>query len=96
MEVITSPDLSVGGQAGPHSDDKTRNKTHCEEWKWNLSIVKHHPHGLISCMVKRAVYDALNGDEPFDFENKRGQVFSALSAKDTDITTDKHTRYTFR
>lgn len=47
-------------------------------------------------MVKRAVYDALNGDEPFDFENKRGQVFSALSAKDTDITTDKHTRYTFR
>lgn len=33
MEVITLPDLPVGGQAGPNADDKTRDKIHCEEWK---------------------------------------------------------------
>ncbi len=33
MEVITLPDLSVGRQASLNSDDKTRDKTHCEEWK---------------------------------------------------------------
>lgn len=75
MEVITLPDLSVGGQAGPNSDDKTRDKTHCEEWKWNLSFVKHYPHWHIRCMAKWAVYGVLNGNEWFDFENNKGHVF---------------------
>ena len=87
MEVITSPDLSVGGQAGPNSDDKTRDETQWEEWKWNLSFVKHYPHGHIRCMAKWAAYEALNVNEQFDFENNKGQAFSALSwlyAEDTD------------
>lgn len=72
MVVITLPDPSIGGQAGPNTDDKTRGKTHSEDWKWNLSFVKHYRRGHISCMAKWAVYGALNGNEQFDFENNKG------------------------
>lgn len=96
MEVITLPDLSVGGQVGPNSDDKTRDKTHCEEQKWNLSFVKHDPHGHISCMAKWAVCEVLDEDKQFDFENNKGQVSFALycfsdSKQRIQISTDTHT-----
>lgn len=36
MEVITLPDLPVGGQAGPHSGDKTKDKIH---WGMEMKFV---------------------------------------------------------
>lgn len=44
-----------------------------------MSFVKHYPRGHISCTAKRALYEALNGDEQSDFENNEGLVYFKLS-----------------
>lgn len=56
MEVITLRDPPVGGRAGPHLADKTKDKIHREELKWNLSFVKHYLHGHVICVVKWACW----------------------------------------
>lgn len=51
-----------------------------------MSFVEHCPHGRISCMAKQALYEALNGDEQFDFESNKGQ-FLVLSCFNTNSMT---------